>query len=63
MFYLIKKGDLYFSSGGSYVESSGYCEKATFGEKSEAWACSSKEYAQIVANVHGGEVVPLEFPL
>lgn len=60
MFYLIKKDGKYFNSGGSYVESSGYCETPAFDVKSKAWACTSKEIAQSVADVYGGEVVSVD---
>lgn len=55
MFYVIKKGNKYFSSGGAYVNSSGLCNGVRWvSDVNQAWATSSIEDAQAVADHNGG---------
>jgi hypothetical protein len=60
-FYLIQAGDQYFSSGGSWVNDSGLCDKATWvSDLGSAWCTSSIEHAEAVASYNGGWVMSLE---
>jgi hypothetical protein len=55
MFYVIRREDKYFSSGKSYVNSSGLCDGVTWvSDVNQAWATSSLEEAQAVASRNGG---------
>ena len=58
MFYVIKKDGKYFKANG-YVNSSGLCDTATWVDRAgDSWATSSKDEADNVARLHGGEAVP-----
>ena len=57
-FYIIKKNDKYFSSGGGYVNSSGLFDTHQWiASQSQAFGTGCLEHAQDIANRYGGKPV------